>query len=68
MPILSLRTSPPTSSDPRATLRDAPTSGTARRHICSHSMPEGARELTIQHQGSEYHLRLIRNDRLIVTK
>ena len=28
----------------------------------------GGRELVIQHEGSEYHLRLTRNDKLILTK
>lgn len=38
------------------------------RHVSSQSLLEGARELVIQHQGSEYHLRLTRNDKLILTK
>lgn len=38
------------------------------RRITSHSLLDGARELVIQHQGSEYHLRLTRNDKLILTK
>jgi hemin uptake protein HemP len=29
---------------------------------------DGGRELVIQHQGGEYHLRLTRNDKLILTK
>lgn len=29
---------------------------------------EGQRELIIQHQGEEYHLRITRHDKLILTK
>lgn len=38
------------------------------RRISSQSLLEGGRELVIQHQGNEYHLRLTRNDKLILTK
>ncbi len=38
------------------------------RHISSQSLLAGERELVIQHQGNEYHLRLTRNDKLILTK
>lgn len=38
------------------------------RKVSSHLLLDGARELVIQHQGSEYHLRLTRNDKLILTK
>lgn len=38
------------------------------RHVSSQTLLDGARELVIQHQGSEYHLRLTRNDKLILTK
>jgi hemin uptake protein HemP len=38
------------------------------RHITSQSLLEGGREVVIQHQGGEYHLRLTRNDKLILTK
>ena len=40
----------------------------AVRRISSQSLLDGERELVIQHQGSEYHLRLTRNDKLILTK
>ena len=40
----------------------------ARRRIDSLRLLEGARELVIEHHGSEYHLRLTRNDKLILTK
>lgn len=43
-------------------------SAVSTRHISSQSLLDGARELVIQHQGSEYHLRLTRNDKLILTK
>jgi hemin uptake protein HemP len=38
------------------------------RHVTSRSLLAGGRELVIQHQGGEYHLRLTRNDKLILTK
>ncbi|WP_426662659.1 hemin uptake protein HemP [Rhodanobacter aciditrophus] len=40
----------------------------AVRRVSSQSLLDGGRELVIQHQGSEYHLRLTRNDKLILTK
>ncbi len=40
----------------------------ATRRISSQLLLNGERELLIQHQGSEYHLRLTRNDKLILTK
>lgn len=40
----------------------------ATRHVTSQSLLAGGRELVIQHQGGEYHLRLTRNDKLILTK
>jgi len=42
---------------------------TVPRHVLSSQLlRDGARELVIRHQGSEYHLRLTRNDKLILTK
>lgn len=38
------------------------------RRIESKNLLDGSRELVIEHQGSEYHLRLTRNDKLILTK
>lgn len=38
------------------------------RRVSSQSLLAGERELVIQHQGNEYHLRLTRNDKLILTK
>lgn len=40
----------------------------ATRRIVSQRLLEGARELVIDHHGNEYHLRLTRNDKLILTK
>jgi len=54
---------------PRPSLRPRATEATpAVRRVSSHSLLDGGRELVIQHQGSEYHLRLTRNDKLILTK
>ena len=38
------------------------------KRIDSRSLLDGTRELVIEHQGAEYHLRLTRNDKLILTK
>ncbi|NID06525.1 hemin uptake protein HemP [Luteibacter jiangsuensis] len=46
-------------------LRAAPV---AARRVESKNLLDGSRELVIEHQGSEYHLRLTRNDKLILTK
>ncbi|WP_291194296.1 hemin uptake protein HemP [Frateuria sp.] len=55
--------SPPTTTDlPHAC------PATVRRVPSGQLLPNGARELVIQHQGGEYHLRLTRNDKLILTK
>jgi hemin uptake protein HemP len=40
----------------------------AVRRVSSQSLLDGGRELVIQHEGNEYHLRLTRNDKLILTK
>lgn len=45
-----------------------PAIAAATRHVTSQSLLAGGRELVIQHQGGEYHLRLTRNDKLILTK
>jgi hemin uptake protein HemP len=50
-----------------ASQADAPASLPARR-ITSQRLLAGERELVIQHMGSEYHLRLTRNGKLILTK
>jgi hemin uptake protein HemP len=41
---------------------------TTVRRISSQRLLAGERELVIQHLGSEYHLRLTRNGKLILTK
>ena len=38
------------------------------RRIESTRLLDVSRELVIEHQGNEYHLRLTRNDKLILTK
>ena len=48
--------------------RPALAPGASVRRISSQSLLQGERELVIQHQGNEYHLRLTRNDKLILTK
>ncbi|MBC6943602.1 MAG: hemin uptake protein HemP [Xanthomonadales bacterium] len=56
--------SSPESSSP---LPVPPVSRTAAR-ISSDQLLGGARELVIEHAGQYYHLRLTRNDKLILTK
>jgi hemin uptake protein HemP len=68
MPVLSLRQPPPSRAIPRPALPSPPSGPAATRRVSSHALLEGERELVIQHQGSEYHLRLTRNDKLILTK
>lgn len=63
-------------SAPRLSAATPAASGTAharpavavRRVSSGQLLPDGARELVIQHQGGEYHLRLTRNDKLILTR
>jgi hemin uptake protein HemP len=50
------------------TARDAAADAAAIPRISSQLLLDGGRELVIQHQGGEYHLRLTRNDKLILTK
>lgn len=64
-----LRTLPLTDNGGRdkvVSLRSTPPA--AARRIESQRLLDGSRELVIEHQGSEYHLRLTRNDKLILTK
>jgi hemin uptake protein HemP len=68
MPVLSLSQPLSSRSIPRPALPPSTTIAAAARHISSQSLLEGARELVIQHQGSEYHLRLTRNDKLLLTQ
>ncbi|TAL90575.1 MAG: hemin uptake protein HemP [Rhodanobacter sp.] len=69
MSILSLR-SPAYLAMPRRAARTLPLpiAHVASRRVPSEVLLDGHRELVIQHQGSEYHLRLTRNDKLILTK
>jgi hemin uptake protein HemP len=67
MPVLSLMP-PQARSLRRPTLEPVVSAVPSARRISSQSLLEGGRELVIQHQGSEYHLRLTRNDKLILTK
>ncbi|GLQ90430.1 hemin uptake protein HemP [Dyella flagellata] len=54
---------PPTLSHPDGVAMTPPV-----RRISSQRLLAGERELVIQHLGSEYHLRLTRNGKLILTK
>lgn len=45
---------------------EAPSGGV--RRVPSRRLLGGGRELVIEHHGNEYHLRLTRNDKLILTK
>jgi len=47
---------------------DSNTPAAPVRRVSSHRLLAGERELVIQHMGSEYHLRLTRNGKLILTK
>lgn len=69
MSILSLRT-PTLAHSPRppAVSRLSAAAPVVARRVSSQLLLDGARELVIQHQGGEYHLRLTRNDKLILTK
>jgi len=67
MSVLSLSRPLPTRTVRVPELRLAAES-TPRQVSSSQLLPDGARELVIRHQGSEYHLRLTRNDKLILTK
>lgn len=63
-----MRTLPLTDNGARdkvVALRAAPA---VARRIESTRLLDGSRELVIEHQGNEYHLRLTRNDKLILTK
>ncbi|MBB6187377.1 hemin uptake protein HemP [Rhodanobacter sp. MP7CTX1] len=68
MPTPILSVIPMHASLRRPTLEPVASAAAAARRVSSQSLLEGGRELVIQHQGSEYHLRLTRNDKLILTK
>lgn len=64
LPVTPIRPQPDAGDPPVTTIRpEAPV-----RRISSRELLEGGRELVIQHLDHEYHLRLTRNDRLILTK
>lgn len=65
MSVLFLRSPSFPAMPPRSSLQPA---ATFTRRVASEVLLDGHRELVIQHQGSEYHLRLTRNDKLILTK
>lgn len=56
------------SSHATARRQVVPLAATPVRAVSSQALLEGGRELVIRHQGGEYHLRLTRNDKLILTK
>ncbi len=67
MSVLSMR-SPVFHSTPRR-ITPTPTADlAATRRVASELLLGGSRELVIQHHGRDYHLRLTRNDKLILTK
>lgn len=68
MSVLSLRSPTFHAAPRRAVLPPAAAAVAPTRRIASELLLDGHRELVIQHQGSEYHLRLTRNDKLILTK
>ena len=49
-------------------LKKPPASVEPVRRVSSQALLKGERELVIEHEGNEYHLRLTRNDKLILTK
>jgi hemin uptake protein HemP len=64
---LTLSLSRPAQPPMLASVDAAPAAAPVRR-ISSQRLLAGERELVIQHLGSEYHLRLTRNGKLILTK
>jgi hemin uptake protein HemP len=64
--LLTLTRSPQLARLPNAD--DGSAQAATVRRISSQRLLAGERELVIQHLGSEYHLRLTRNGKLILTK
>lgn len=56
------------STEPTITLRDRPAAPPRAARTSSNALLGRGRELVIEHSGQEYHLRLTRNDKLILTK
>ena len=59
----AVETNAPFSADRPAPRVVRPAQRTSSAHLLA-----GSRELVIEHAGQEYHLRLTRNDKLILTK
>jgi len=57
-----------TPTSPRTSLAQTAASGHVQQRVDSRRLLGGGRELVIEHAGQEYHLRLTRNDKLILTK
>lgn len=68
MPATTLTLSRPSQPPMLSTVETTASSTSAVRRISSQRLLAGERELVIQHLGSEYHLRLTRNGKLILTK
>ncbi|MGN6519687.1 MAG: hemin uptake protein HemP [Dokdonella sp.] len=56
------------STEPTVILPDRPAAPLRAARISSSVLLGRGRELVIEHAGQEYHLRLTRNDKLILTK
>lgn len=63
-----LMTAAQATARPAGTLSLKPAPARPVRSLSSDDLLAGGRELVIRHQGGEYHLRLTRNDKLILTK
>jgi hemin uptake protein HemP len=68
MPATTLTLSRPSPSPMLSAVEATAPSTSSVRRISSQRLLAGERELVIQHLGSEYHLRLTRNGKLILTK
>jgi hemin uptake protein HemP len=68
MSVLSLRSSSFHAMPRHVVLPPSSSAGAPARRVASDTLLGGHRELVIQHHGSEYHLRLTRNGKLILTK
>jgi len=66
--LLTLSRPSPLPALPGQDAADAVPHASPIRRISSQRLLAGERELVIQHLGSEYHLRLTRNGKLILTK
>jgi hemin uptake protein HemP len=64
----STPTSPPSTNLSAGVAPRRPMIPPRAARVSSGKLLEGGRELVIEHAGQEYHLRLTRNDKLILTK